>query len=326
MRLYKHKNGMYYVSLQGNVRRSLNTKNEREANAKYKQLQRLALNNKLSVLDNGTNVTFQSLTQTFLNNKLDLHKDTIHAYNNVFNTFATFMGSDTFYVNVINEDLINKFKKWCLDKNLEKTSINTYLTMFGSLISMAVTLKYLPNKIKITKFRIPNHLPRVLSTDEIDLILSMCQPEIRRMAQFALFTGCRLSEIVNLKWQHIKDNVALITGKRNKQRTVPLVKGAIATLGTKKHTGPVFKQYSKTTVSKYFKCAARSVGITDVHFHNLRHTAATQMLTCGMSLPVLQNILGHEEITTTFVYAKVVDPVKFSEMNKLEFPDLEVDF
>lgn len=326
MRLYKHKNGVYYVALQGNVRKSLCTRNEREAQAKYKQLQRLALNNKLVAIDSSTQVTFKDFTQQFLNTKLDLHKDTIAYYGYAFNQFAAFMGSDTFYINVLTEDTINNYKKWCIDRQLEKTTINVYLTYLKPLLSMAVTLKYLPQPIKIQKLRIPKHLPRVLSIDEIDLILSMCKPEIKRIVQFALFTGCRLSEILNLKWQHIQNNIALVTGKRNKQRTIPLVKGAISAMGTPKNSGYIFTRYERHTVSRYFKTTAVSVGINDVHFHNLRHTAATQMLTCGMSLPVLQNILGHEDIHTTFIYAKVVDQTKFTEMQKLTFPDLEVDF
>lgn len=325
MRLYKHKNGMYYVALPGNIRKSLNTRNEREAQAKYKQLQRMALNNKLVALDRSTNITLDTFIPEFLDNKLDLTDGSIRLYIITFRQFKRSLGDVDIPLKNITLDTIADFKKWCLDRGLQKTTVNTYLLHIKAMLDVAIELKYITIPLKIKLLKVPKHLPRVLTDDEIDLILHVSPPDIKRIIQFALYTGCRLSEIIGLQWQHINNNMALVTGKGNKQRTIPLVKGAIDALGPYKNSGHVFVQLRPDTISHYFKAIARSVGIEDVHFHNLRHSAATQMLTCGIAIPVVQNVLGHSEITTTFVYAKVVDPLKISEMQKLNYPDLDVN-
>ncbi len=77
--------------------------------------------------------------------------------------------------------------------------------------------------------------------------------------------------------------------------------------------------YHKSTVTGHFKQIARACEIEDVHFHNLRHSAATQMITSGIRLEVVQEILGHVDIRTTQIYAKIMDQVVYNEMQKLKY-------
>ena len=82
--------------------------------------------------------------------------------------------------------------------------------------------------------------------------------------------------------------------------------------------GRVFTPYHKDTISHRFKKYLNDLRIAG-HFHMLRHTSATQMLNNGIPLPVIQAILGHSNISTTQIYAKVHDELRKKEMKKLKF-------
>ena len=73
---------------------------------------------------------------------------------------------------------------------------------------------------------------------------------------------------------------------------MPLLPDALEAIGEPKDLGPVFHQFHKDTVSHRFKRIARECGIEDVHFHNLRHSAATQMIESGVIGDVVQRILS----------------------------------
>ena len=69
--------------------------------------------------------------------------------------------------------------------------------------------------------------------------------------------------------------------------------------------------------TKEFKKIARACGIEDLHFHNLRHTAATDMLASGMKVEYVQEVLGHEDISTTMIYVKILQRNLKREMQKM---------
>ena len=73
----------------------------------------------------------------------------------------------------------------------------------------------------------------------------------------------------------------------------------------------------KDKITKEFKAICRACDIEDVHFHNLRHTAATDMLSSGMRLEYVQKVLGHEAISTTQIYAKILQSDLKREMQKM---------
>jgi integrase len=76
-------------------------------------------------------------------------------------------------------------------------------------------------------------------------------------------------------------------------------------------TDVVGRRVSPGQVSKAFRAAADSVGLTGVRFHDLRHTAATLMLTAGVPLKVVSETLGHVSIVVTAdVYAHVTPDLK----------------
>jgi integrase len=178
-------------------------------------------------------------------------------------------------------------------------------------------------KIPVKMYRIPKRHPRILTEDERNAILGYAKEhnfEVYRVVLFALWTGCRREEIANLKWQDIQGNVARIIGKGDKERTIPLLPKALEAMGPIKDIGYVFIHWNDLArYTKAFKRIARACGIEDVHFHHLRHTAATQMIDSGIGLSYVQKMLGHSAVSTTQIYTAIIQKTLQREMEKLKY-------
>lgn len=141
-----------------------------------------------------------------------------------------------------------------------------------------------------------------------------------RVIQFALWTGSRREEIANLKWQDIGEDSARIIGKGDKERTIHLLPEALEAMGERKDIGYVFVRWNDLSrYTKTFKRIARACGIEDVHFHHLRHTAATKMIESGIEINYVKEMLGHSSITTTEIYTAVVQKTLKEKMKKLRY-------
>jgi len=98
---------------------------------------------------------------------------------------------------------------------------------------------------------------------------------------------------------------------------IPLVNQVIEIIANQ-NIGKIFSYQHTSTVSNYYREITRAAGVQS-RFHDLRHTAATRMLTVGIPLEVVQKILGHKEIRTTQIYSQVVQERLKIEMEKLKY-------
>jgi integrase len=222
----------------------------------------------------------------------------------------------------IDDSKIRKFKNDCLARGVKKVSINTYLRHLRGFFNKAHAWGELKNKLPIEFFKLPKRHPRTLNPDEIDILLKHsyhCHFEMHRVIKFALWTGCRREEMHTLTWQRVKADTCTVIGKGNKERTIPLLPESIEALGTPKDIGYVFYHPHIDKYSKDFKSIARDCSIDDISLHKLRHTAATQMLASGIPLEYVQEILGHEDISTTRIYAKILQDRLKQEMKKMKY-------
>ncbi|MBE0551748.1 MAG: site-specific integrase [Ignavibacterium sp.] len=175
-------------------------------------------------------------------------------------------------------------------------------------------------KIKLKKRQ--NQKPVYVTEKQLDEIIKHIDSEVVKDAVItAFYSGCRLGEIVNLTWQDVKlnDDYMLIGNKDfetkgRKQRIVPIhqnVKGILVRRFpkmVKREKHYVFGKgncypFTGDYFSRKFKSACRQAGIDEeIHFHCLRHGAATTMIMNGAPLPAVQKILGHSNIQTTMIY------------------------
>jgi integrase/recombinase XerD len=176
--------------------------------------------------------------------------------------------------------------------------------------------------------RRPDAIPKALDVADCVRLVEAPDPATpaglrdRALLEFLYGTGARASEVVtvNLGDIDLDDGAAVITGKGNKQRMVPLGRlatGAIAAwLPVRLDLGPrddaVFvnlrgRRLTRQTVFDVVKKAAVRAGLdaTEVSPHVLRHSAATHMIEGGADIRSVQEMLGHANVTTTQVYTRV---------------------
>ncbi|MDZ7607949.1 MAG: site-specific tyrosine recombinase XerD [Cyclobacteriaceae bacterium] len=176
--------------------------------------------------------------------------------------------------------------------------------------------------------RLGRKLPDVLSVSEIDKLfeaIDLSTPEgarNRAMLEVLYSSGLRVSELVTLRLSHIYSDIGFlrIIGKGNKERLVPIGKSALKYLGIyveeiRCHITikPGFENYtflnrrgsglSRVMVFSIIKALVARVGIEKkVSPHTFRHSFATHLVEGGADLRAVQEMLGHESITTTEIY------------------------
>lgn len=186
--------------------------------------------------------------------------------------------------------------------------------------------------------RPPDPFPKALAVDRAIALVEAPNPATRggrrdrALLEFLYATGARVSEAtdLNLADLDLEEKTALLTGKGNKQRLVPIgskaVEGIAAWLpdrlalarsdqvASKRngHTDAVFLnlrggRISRQSVFRIIRQHALGVGIdpSSISPHTLRHSAATHMVEGGADLRSVQVMLGHARITTTQVYTRV---------------------
>jgi integrase len=157
-----------------------------------------------------------------------------------------------------------------------------------------------------------------ISVEQLKSILAAIRNDrIRDMTTIGFNTGMRLGEIVALKWENIDLTEGVITirndanfkTKNGRQRTIPMNSEVMTILheryAQRVNEGcVVFPRMRGGFASRVFKHAARIVlGInTPVHFHSLRHSFCSALLSKGASLRVVQMLAGHASISTTEKY------------------------
>ena len=179
------------------------------------------------------------------------------------------------------------------------------------------------------KIKSGQKLPEILSILEIDKMInyfkldSFLSSRNRTIIDFMYSTGCRVSELCNVKISDLDfdaDYVQL-TGKGSKQRIVPigskLKENLVLYLDTRnlkdpKNLSPLLflsksnNRLDRTAIFRLIKSTALNTGVKiNVHPHTLRHSAATHMLEAGCDLRTLQEYLGHTSVSTTQIYTKL---------------------
>ena len=137
-----------------------------------------------------------------------------------------------------------------------------------------------------------------------------CEPRISYPFLFSCFTGLRLSDIKALKWTDIRNGVIFLRQQKTKEFVqVPIGKNAAKFIRENDsdkvfHDFPTCEEWHNRKIREWAKAA----GITKhVSFHVARHTFATLALGNGADLFTVSKLLGHTKITTTQIYAKVLD-------------------
>jgi len=166
-----------------------------------------------------------------------------------------------------------------------------------------------------------------LTIDEVKLLAKTeCSDEdVKSMFLFSCLTGLRHSDIKKMKWREVFQQgeftrIIFTQKKTSGQEYLDITAEAAALMGERKGDDePVFNDiYSANRTNEIIKNWVFRAGITKhITFHCARHTFATMMLDLGTDLFTVSKLLGHREISTTQIYAKVLDKNKQAAVSKI---------
>jgi len=253
--------------------------------------------------------------------------NTVGAYMNDLNKYEEFLKKDILESDT--EDL-EKYLKYI--KNLESTTVAHKITSIKSYFNYNIKrgIVSVNPADKVSRPKLTKHLPEYLTEEEVGKLLdvevkSPYDYRNKTILELLYSSGIRISELVNIKTPNYDSEECLIRimGKGSKERIVPLGDYAVNIMNdymnnyrpliNKKHTDYIFinnrgDKISRQFIFKVIKKEALKKGIKkDISPHTLRHTFATHLLKNGADLRIIQELLGHENISTTQIYTHVTN-------------------
>src|SRR5581483_10623103 len=254
---------------------------------------------------------------------------TIKAYAGDLDAFEDYVGPKGW--KAIDHLTIRGFLSHLYERGLSKTSVARSLAAVRSLyrwLAQEGVVEQNPAALVSTP-KLPKKLPRVPTIEEVNTVLDSKMPEVAAFPErdrliFELLYGCgiRNSELVGINLDDIRlsAEAILIRGKGKKERYVPFgdsVKAALSQYlpvrqkllgGTRRNTNALLvnlrgDRLTTRSVGRIIKKIAVAKGLSpDVHPHTLRHAFGTHMLEEGADLRAIQEMLGHERLSTTQRY------------------------
>lgn len=222
----------------------------------------------------------------------------------------------------INEDAVHKMILTLEASKIEVATINRYLAALKTLLK---ALKQPTDYIKLRKER--SGRIRVISREEESIVVSMLRntkhnsrrhyfPDVADLVEVLVDTGCRLSEVLDLRYDDINFENNLISiwiNKGDRPRSIPMTERVRAILHTRKING----EAKPFTITKHqagnaWDWPRKEMGFMDdpeFLLHALRHTCASRLVNAGVDLYVVKEWLGHSSIQITERYAHL-DPAK----------------
>ena len=266
--------------------------------------------------------------------KASNHDNWVSAYNYL----ETFTNGNLKFAD-LNEKFCNEFKEYLLTTKSNKSSKTTlsqnsavsYFNKLKATLKQAYKDGYLQTDInaKIEPVKQAETRRNFLTIEELNsLVKTECNnPLLKRAALFSALTGLRFSDIKNLVWgeiHHSVENGYSIQFTQQKTKGVevlPISEQAYSLLGEPKE--PTDKVFEGLTYSayenKHLYQWIGAAGITkDITFHCFRHTFATLQLSKGTDIYTVSKMLGHRELKTTQIYAKIIDQTKREAADKIQ--------
>ncbi len=242
----------------------------------------------------------------------------------IYRNFLNFCGN--ILLANVSLKLIEAYKEHLLKhKGFKPSGVNIELRHLSAAFSLAVKYEYLPkNPFKqMTKLKVPKKKPIFLTPEQAATLLNHTRGRsIYQHIFIALHTGARVSEICNLKWEDVdlKNRTVKFFGKGSKERTVPIPEGLREFLSRLERGSEFVVTGSRNTkeIARQFREYADQVGLERFTFHNLRDTYASWLVQRSVNLKVIQELLGHESIQTTLIYAHLAPDSRFAAVKAID--------
>ena len=270
--------------------------------------------------------------------------NTVISYQNDLLQYQSFLDKTQLNSTDVQDNDIRKFISELHNLSISTASINrkiSALRQFYAFIHLENIMNHNPTEGLVTR-KVGRKLPTILSYEQIKSLLEVTSnindpQDIRMHAIIHLIyaSGMRISELVTLSMDVIQYEsnhqtirpILIICGKGNKERLLPIYPNAVSALksylsirkcfipqhktsnkifASQSSAGHITRQY----VGKALKKIAMDIGINPEHIspHILRHSFATHLLHKGGDLRMIQELLGHSDISTTQIYTHIGNP------------------
>jgi integrase len=258
-------------------------------------------------------VSFEELTQDFLRFYQERNRRSLNRAETSIKHLSTFFGGKR--IAEITPEAIEAYVRIRLQQHSKlgrptrPATVNRELAALSKMFNLAIRHKKADKNPMAAVERLQEHnvRDRVLSPEEFERLVEALSPSLYLVIIMAYYTGMRRGEILNLRWHQIDLGKGLIRlegadTKTQKGRLVPinvtltaLLKDAMQS-PVRCATGHVFHRNGQPirSIRGAFDTACREAGLTDFHFHDLRHTAVTNMRRAGIDPLTAMKITGHK--------------------------------
>lgn len=332
--LFKRSNGTWYIlyKADGKTRwKSTNCKNKSEALEKLSDF-------KTFVKIKPALVTLSTFSKDFLSYASSTYaKGSVTIFLIALRHLQEMCG-DCRLTAITNKD-VDMYKVQRLN-TVAPASVNVELRALRAIFNTALRWNLIEtNPFKnVQLVRIPEAAPTFFTKDDFNRLLGVVDVDrFRDVYLFAVLTGMRRGEILDLKWSDInlEERTAKVVSsasyhvKAGKRRTVPLNDLAIGLLRKKyslKKCDYVFSyrgyKMGGSYASHMLKEYVAKAGLDKrLHFHSLRHSHATWLVMSRVSIYEIQKLLGHSDISTTQIYSHLVSSQLHDAVNKITLAD-----
>ena len=245
-------------------------------------------------------------------------KSNYESYVSIGNYVKAFAGEKCTFAN-IDEHFCRKFKDFLLkQERISGNTASSYFDKFKYIIREAYKQKMLRENpaegIKSIKTIAPKR--EFLSLDELRALAStpFHYEDLRRACLFAALTGLRYSDVEKLTWSNLQSSgdgkffIRFRHQKTKENEIMPLSADAFSLIGERAGDSERIFKDLKYYQTKYIADWILKAGITrKITFHCFRHTFATLQMTFGTEIYTVQKLLGHKNIQTKQIYAKIID-------------------
>ncbi len=267
--------------------------------------------------------------------------NTILSYGKDLELFEKFLDAEKLTLKQVKTQTLKDYLFVLHQQKLKATSIARKISCLKNFFKFLVNENFIESS-PATNLQTPKReakIPKFLSEEEIFKLLATAESDLRLscMLEILYAAGLRVTELVSLPVSVIQRegqtlrNYLLVKGKGGKERIAPLNKAAIAKLleylkvredssdnssGNSPGNSPWLfsgsspsKHLTRQGFHKMLKRIALKADLDParVHPHVIRHSFATHLLNSGVDLRVLQELLGHSDISTTEIYTHILD-------------------
>lgn len=195
-------------------------------------------------------------------------------------------------------------------------TVNRSLSCLKKGLSLAWDQNLVPENygLRIKPLPVNNKREVFLTVDQVHQLASHCTLQVQAIIWAALLTGARRGELIKIKSQDIgQDEIVLLSGntKTLRRRVIPIVPALRPWLGY----FPL--AITGEGVKSAWQRARKAEGMEHVNFHDLRHSCASILLSCGVDLYTIGKLLGHSNTQTTQRYAHLQIEQQRTALDKL---------